>query len=191
MMKPINRLTKFSLVAIAALTLSACTGQPVIKDYDSRVKFETLKSVQWLPNSMASNPLIASFKAENALMAVRIQNAIERNLRAKNLQWTNNQADAYVSFYAKQSNYMTPEPAQFTFGIGSFHRFGGVWYEPAPEYVERTRADLVIQISNQQAQVIWEAKTEIDLEMDDTPQQKEQHIQQLVDTMLKEFPPTP
>lgn len=178
--------------ALAAMMgLSGCSSTTVMKDYDSQANFSVIKQVQWLPAQMATNPQIGQFRAEQSLSAVRVQKAIERVLAAKSFHWTQKNADAYVSFYVEEKRYYTADQPQFTIGLGMGHnvRFGGIWAEPPPEYMEKTTADLVIQILNPEANVIWEAKADFNLDNATTPQQKELQIFERVNKMLADFPP--
>lgn len=181
-------LTAFGLCA--TLLLSGCSQFNVMEDYDSQANFKALKTYQWLPAQLTENDKIAQTSVEHPLTASRVRNAIEVSLNQKGLQSSPSRPSSYVSFHINSKNYMTPDPMTVQFGVGSYHRFGtGFLFETAPDYIESTRSDLVIQIYNNLGKVIWQSKASIALNMETTPKAKEAAIQALVDQMLKNFPP--
>lgn len=185
--------TKPLLVAglTSLLWLSGCSTSQIVRDYDSQANFSSIKQVQWLPASMEKNAKASNFAKNNALNAVRVQKAIERALAAKSFTWTQAQPDAFIRFYVEEKRFYTAEQPRFSVGLGMGHniRFGGIWAEPPPEYMERTSSDLVIEVLNTNGLVIWEAKSPIDFNESSSPQEKEQSILALVTEMLADFPP--
>lgn len=181
----------FSVAAIcSAMLLSGCSQFSVNEDYDSKANFQSLQSFQWLPANLATNEKIAQTRAEEPLMSSRIQVAIEKDLNAKGLHFSQKMPSHYVNFYIDSYKYMTPDSPSFHIGFGRYHRFGtGVMFETPPDYVENTRSDLTIQMFDSSGKVIWQSQARIALDMDGTPKAKEAAVQELVTEMLKNFPP--
>lgn len=186
----LKKLVSLSVV-FSAMVLSGCSQITVNEDYDSKADFQSLQTFQWLPANLATNEKIAETRAQEPLMSARIQHAIEKDLIAKGLQFSQNQPSHYVSFYVNSHKYMTPDSTSFQVGFGRYyHHFGtGMMFETPPDYVENTRSDLIIQMFDSSGKVIWQSEARIALDMDGTPKAKEAAVQALVTEMLKNFPP--
>lgn len=185
----LKRILSALLTASLLLAISGCSHNPVQKDYDSQADFSSIRSLHWLSPEKIANPKIAQFRNEHSLMASRVRNAIARDLQTKRLLLNALPANAYIGFYINQQKHMVPDPLSVHYGFGRGYRFGGIWFESAPDYIEEISTDLVIEIYNPQLRVIWQAQAPFNIQADALPEEKDRQIYRLVQQMLQDFPP--
>jgi len=191
-MKFSNKRQGLALLMVASMgvsLLAGCSQNPVKQDYNSQANFQAMKSIHWLPANQEKNPLIAQFRQSNAVMASRVHNAIAETLKEQSIAVGKDPANGYVTFYLNHKRSMVPDPLTVQYGFGGLFRHGSVWFETAPEYTEEISSTLVIEISNPNYEVIWQAKAPFAIDSKLSPQEKDQEVKAIIAKMLRNFPP--
>ena len=121
------------------------------------------------------------------LNSQRISDAIIRNLQAKGYRYTDN--GKFTVLYDVYVIKDVPSNFSFGFGVGTYswdHGGGGVGatVTPSSDQVE-IRIDMYDPVSKK---VFWTAKMAKKLPDFETPQSRERFFDEVVDTLLKDFP---
>jgi len=176
-------LKPFLLLAFV-ISVSACSTHPVVQDYSSKTQFTNYQTYQWLPQKSST------LASAQPFIAKRIEQAIINNLHAKGAMIVREQPQAYISYDYRIHRTETLEPST-TVGVGFGSRHFGFGSMFPIEYETRVYEDAewIVDIYDQNKQLIWRGKTIRPLETFNTPAEAEQHTQNIIDSILNQFPP--
>ena len=166
-------------IAVAMLSLAPMAFASVKTDYDHRANFERYHTFAWTMSERMSADGIVN----NSLVASRIEQAVDQDLRSKGFQQVDSDPDLRVIYHigAKTQKDLEYFPG---WGRGRWGWYGGDVF--VNRYIkESVVIDLVDAHTNQ---LVWRAfMTDTGGHLADV--QKEKTITKMVDTAFKHFPP--
>ena len=179
-----------SMVLCSSLFLGGCTSIPVNQDYDTSFNFSSIKSVEWLPAANQTPPKAITFEQQNALIAKRIQTAIADQLGQKGIAMrTAGLSDAYVTYHYSTKRVLQQDPVSTSFGFGVFGRHSGMMFRTSPDLYEYEEGRLVIDILGKNNQLLWRGISPSLLTEQATPQETTAIVNQIVASILAQYPP--
>jgi len=178
------------LGALIAVTLTACSTVLVNQDYDTGFNFSSISSVEWLPENQQSEPKAAIFAKQNPLIAKRIQTAILTELKRKGINSrTPGLADAYVTYHYSTERVLQSEPFSNSVGLGVFGQHGGLMFQTQPDLYENKEGKLIIDIISRKGQLLWRGIGSSLLTEQNTPQATTEQVNEVVASILSQYPP--
>ncbi|TRX55773.1 DUF4136 domain-containing protein [Thalassomonas sp. M1454] len=173
------------LVLTITVTANACTSTSVTVDYDPETNFKQLSSYQ-----------MVATKEKNAevdqLTADRIVAAIEAELDKKAINKASSDAAMQISYYTVLEQ--REKKSSFSIGIGGSNRSGssstgvGLGTTIPLDSNFNVYTQITIDIY-QQDKLIWRGYDGFEAEQTISPQEKTQKINELVASILSQFPP--
>jgi len=191
-MKNINLINAFVIL----LFVSGCSTIKVTSDYDPAVSFTGLQSYQWITDSpkKTGDPRIDG----NTLLQKRVRNAVDNSLASKGYQKVSSgKPDFLVTYHVtldKQTEIQT---------INTYNHYGPGWgwgygrnYYPAMGYGTETfvytydQGSLIIDIVEPDSRgLIWRGSATDEVNLSNSPEKKEQKINEAIEKLLEQFPP--
>ena len=185
-MVSLRQLFKLWLLLAVAVSLTACSATPIIQDYSSQTQFENHQTYQWLPSHTAETTLYNN----QPFLAKRIEQAIVKNLTQRGSLIVRQQPQAYISYGYEVFRTETLEP-RTTLGLGwGFRHFGFRTAFPI-DYETQVYKEALwsVNIYDQNQKLIWQGKTQRSVKQFSKPQEAEAYTQEVIDSILNEFPP--
>ncbi len=188
----------FIILAAMVFILGSCATTKVNVDYDKTVDFSKFKTYSFYGWAKDSNKLLSPFDQE------RIQKAFANEFAKRGLKFVKEGGDLTVALYIATQHKQETTATTTTTGMGGYYGYGGYWgYGPAwgwgpsfssshttyntTDYQEGTLIIDVFDTKNQQ--LIWEAVGQ--KRVDENTKGREERIQKLAQTMMKDFPVKP
>lgn len=185
------RSARFVLVFSAALVLAAsgCVGFAVDTDYDPGTDFSGYRSWYWLPPSPTGDPRI-----DNDLVANRIRGAVERSLAARGYAKTSTGEGSFgIGYHGFIQGKVDVQTVDRYYGYGpGWGRYGAGYGGMATEtYVDQyDEGTLILDIVDTRSQkLVWRGSTSARVIEDDSPGERDERAQAVVDAILAKFPP--
>lgn len=196
---------KFGLVVILFLLglLIACKPKlNVNTDYDDSVDFTKFKTYQW--HSRNKHNQLSRDYLGNDIMDQRIRKAINQQLMAKGFQEKMNgdPVDFWVNYSILVENktdirsyntYNGYAPGfRYGMGYGSYGRRAAVGYSTGSEtrVIDYKQGTLIIDILDPKTdKLIWRATGDGRLPKEQTKEEREKMIKQVVEVLMQDFPP--
>ena len=176
-------MVKLVVISIFALAITGCASN-VITDYDSGAVFGNYESWSFVPARADSEIYVT-------LDGSRIREAIEREMAQENLQRVaGDDADLLVAWQILTEERLERAGSGFGFGLGfGSGNFGwGISTQPPIEKV--VEGKLVVElVDSKNRQVVWRAASRRYLEESQSPESRQQLIDQIVTDMFEEYPP--
>ena len=181
--------TLSTLLLGTTLVLSGCTSVPVQQDYNPQHSFKEIKALSWLPLDNPKAAEMQRFEQQEPLTSQRIRTAIIHQLDAQAIRLTPNGSQGYISYHLESQKQLIPDPMDVRIGIGHYGRFGGFMFNTPPNMVEEKTWTLIIDIHRASGEVIWRGSADSYALQGETPQESQRIITDLVQAILKQFPP--
>lgn len=182
--------TKTLFVLLLALTfLTSCSSVQVSQDFDSAYNFAGLTSYNWNTSAKSHDKDILK---DDELLAKRFYTSIDANLAARGYMLAD-QPDFLVTIYYTVTKHIESDPVSpsFGFGFGRHSRYGGVGVATGQTIRQYNRGQLVVEIHEPSAHgLIWKGKGTHEVFTHNNPDKLTQMIEELVEGVLKQFPPT-
>lgn len=183
--------TKFSytLMAVVALVLSACSGIPVSQDFEQGFDFSDLKTFAWDANDDNQWGIAES----NELVDRRIRGAIENTLTARQFSQINAaQADFLVLYNVVVEQRISNSNVSGGVAVGrsSRGRHGSISLSTGSQirtYEQGTMLIDVIDVASDK--LVWRGVSSQALPNLSDPQRLTDHINATVKAILAQFPP--
>lgn len=173
----------FIMFITSLVFLTGCSTIQVDTDYDVKYSFDALKTFT------ISND---DTKQIDSLTADRIQSALISSLQSKGYKISTDNNDAKVSFYLTKSTFTrTDSNVQIGAGFGPYRRLGMGMSVPL-DSTTRTydEGKLTIDIIDTKTnKLIWRGVGQDTLKSFSTPEKKTEYINQVINDILKKFPP--
>ncbi|HKL02013.1 MAG TPA: DUF4136 domain-containing protein [Desulfotignum sp.] len=182
--QPIKGLVLLLLMASAA----ACSGIQVSQDYDTRIPFPDMQTYAWKsPEEKTSDDI----RENNPLLHKRFHENIDRILTEKGYV-RKSDPDFLVDYeYAiKTRIHSEPYTTGFGFGVGRYHRYGGVNIISAPKVYEYDVGTLAIDVYDAGPDtLLWRGMGSEEIAEHPTPEKSTEMVRRIVEAILEQFPP--
>lgn len=173
---------RFLMLSIVALAMTGCASN-VVTDYNSSVVFGNYSSWAFAPATEADSSSFVSLDGS------RIKDAIARELNRKALrQVPQAEADLLVNWQIVEEERLEQTGLGLGFGFGSGN-FG--WALSAPPPVrEIEEGKLVVELADADTkQVVWRAASRRYLNENQSPETRQELIDEVVSEMFSKYPP--
>lgn len=188
----------FFINFIVLCFISGCSSIKVTSDYDPSVSFSRFHSYEWILDApkKTGDPRIDG----NSLLQNRVRLAVDNQLASKGYQKvTLESPDFLVTYHVtldKQTEIQT---------INSYNQYGQGWgwrygrsYYPTMNYGTETlvysyeQGSLIVDIVEPKSrELVWRGSATDKVNFSNSPEQKEQQINEAVQKLLEQFPPQP
>lgn len=183
-------LNALALLLIASL-LAACSGIPVSQDYSPSSDFSALKSYRWDTALLQKEK---DTRGNNPLLNNRIHSAIDRKLASMAYLLTDDaKADFIVSYQTEVRQRLTSDgtSSNVSVGFGNIGSFGAIGLGTGSAVRDEDEATLIIDIlDSQNKTLLWRGSSTRYVYAHKDPEELTQIINQHVDAILAQFPPT-
>lgn len=179
----------FGLIAVTAL-LGACSSIPVSQDYSANSRLVNHSTYQWLPNSLSQTSNAQDLKRMQPFIAQRIEKAIMNNLHARGAMLVRYSPQAYISYGYRIQRTQSLEPSTtIGFGFGS----GNVGFGTSIpiDYETQIYEDAIwtVDIYDSKRQLVWRGEAKKPVQSFSKPADAQRHTQQVIDAIMKQYPP--
>lgn len=184
-------------VLVSAL-LAGCTTFQISTDFDPAANFANLRAYDWTatPQRAASDPLVDT----DTLLRQRVMTAVDGVLARRGYRRTSQNPDFLISFYFTRdrksgASGATYAPVYGGFFGGPYYGYWGGWYYPGYygyAAYPRTYEESLLVIDFQEPahrNLLWRAMIRDYIRFRDTPQSREQRVNEAVTSALDRFPP--
>jgi hypothetical protein len=177
------------LLFLVAVVVSGCSGITVSQDYEKGMNFAELKSYQWKadPDVKSADPSELS-----PLIATRIKNAIEAELKSKGIAYNNNAPDFLIDYNLTVESKISSSNVGTTigFGTGGYGHIGGVVVSTAPDIRQYDEGTLYIDFYTPvDNMLVWRGISSQVIDKHDAPDRVTKQINLNVQKILEQFPP--
>ena len=177
------------LLFLVAMVVSGCSGITVSQDYQKGTNFAELKSFEW-----KVDPDIKQADAPelSPLVATRIQNAIEQELKTKGIAYDNVSPDFLIDYNLTVESKISSSNVGTTigFGTGGYGHIGGVVVSTAPDIRQYDEGTLYIDFYNAADNtLVWRGISSQVIDKHDAPDRVTKQINLNVQKILEQFPP--
>ena len=181
------KISALLLVAVVALSLAGCSSVNITTDYDRAFDFASLKTYDWMATSasaVTADQQAAMF--QTSIVNKNIKNAVNANLAPKGLTQNSTNPDFYVI-----SHLGTEQKVNVTnYGYGYGARWGG--YGGGVDVTQYTQGTLILDfIDAKTKELIWRGVASGALAQNPDPAEAQQKINDIIGSMLAEYPPAP
>ena len=162
------------LLAVAALALGGCAGSTmkVSTDYDRSANFAPLKTYSWRVEQQLPNPL----------MAQRLVDAIDANLKSKGFTKVESGGDITATYHAAADKSVDVQSFQ---SGGPYSCWGGCTTSTTVTPV--TIGTVIVDLVDKNGKMLWRGSATDTVSGD--PKENEAKIQEAVHKMFEKFPP--
>lgn len=167
-------------VAALAATISmlACNPTYVDHDYDVDADFSAYKTFAWLPQTTMSEGQPKATQ-QSSLMENRIKRAVNDGLEAKGLRLTETDPDLELVYHVGIQNVTEIRRTGYSYGFGGTVR--------TDQFQEGTF--ILDMMDSRTKTLVWRGIAEGVLEEFTTPEKIEKNVREVVDKLLRKFPP--
>jgi len=174
------------LLSLAAIVmLAACAKTPDV-DYDKSVDFNTYKTFAWMPEATLENT--GNYKI-STLTEERVREAVTTQLQNQGMELSDiTKADVLINYHASVDKKIDVDT--FNTSYGSRWNYWGVGYNTQTVTHQYDVGTLILDVVDQQSnQLIWRGAREGRLQKNQTPDERNETIKEVVTIILSEFPP--
>jgi hypothetical protein len=165
-------------VLALVMLLAGCNPTYVDHDYDLDADFSAYETFAWLPqNTMSEGQPQAT--QQSSLMESRIKRIINEGLEAKGLRLDADSPDLVLVYHVGVQNITEIRRTGYTYGMGGNVR--------TDHFQEGTF--ILDMMDSQTKKLVWRGIAEGVLEENPTPQQLEKDVRDMVDKLLRKYPP--
>jgi len=182
------RVLAFFIFPVIA-TVSGCSGITVSQDYDKDVDFSAFKTFTWKldPDTKQDDEPEMS-----PLVATRIRNAIEKELHARDIAYSEISPDIQIDYNLKVESKISSSNVGTTigFGTGGYGHIGGVVISTAPDIRQYDEGTLFIDFyTSDDMKLVWRGISSQVIDKHDEPDRVTKQINLNVQKILEQFPP--
>ena len=169
---------RYILVIFVALFFSACSTLSTSVDYDTHYNFKTIQTFAVVHKAK---------EGENTLTNERIESAIKNTLKAKGLKETDVQNADLVFLY--HTNVQNKTDIYTDYQMVGYGRYGGMVIS-TPRTYNYDEGKLIIDAYNPKTnKTVYRAVAVDELPEKETPQEREEYINEVITKTLGNFPP--
>ena len=179
-MRAINAL--FVLFFIG-FTVSCASIYGVQHDYDKQVDFANLKTYDWMQ--------VPEKAGIDSLSVQRVKKAVNAELQAKGLMKTSDNPDFLIAEHLGKKDKV--QVTDWGYGYGpQVGYWGGYWGPGGVSTYEYEEGSLILDfVDAKSKKMIWRGAAKAEVQNIDTPDKSEKLINEVVQEILKNFPPKP
>jgi hypothetical protein len=172
------------------ITMTAgCSGITVSQDYDQKTDFTPFKTYAWKtdPDAVQDDETELS-----PLVAARIRNAIETELKAKGIAYSEASPDFMVDYNLKVESKISSSNVQTSigFGTGGYRSFGAIGISSAPDIRQYDEGTLYIDFyASDENKLVWRGISSQAIDKHQDPDKLTEQINLNVQKILEQFPP--
>ena len=177
------------LLLLTVIAVSGCSGITVSQDYAKDADLTVLKTYHWKVNPEAKQTDDSDL---SPLVATRIRNAIENELKNKGLAYDQNTPDFLIDYNLTVESKISSSNVGTTvgFGTGGYGHIGGVVVSTAPDIRQYDEGTLYIDFySAADDQLVWRGISSQVIDKHDAPDRVTKQINLNVQKILEQFPP--
>ena len=169
-----------TLVLSVIIAFTGCSTLSVSYDFDSEADFTKLKKYDLLPVTKQSEV--------DELIMKRIENAINRNLNAKNFVQNPDSPDFVVVIHVSSQDKW--EVVSWSFPDGRYGGYNRYWNDHRVDVYEYNEGTIMIDILDASSKkLIWRGTGRGMVKPGLSPQARDERIGNAVSDLLKDFPP--
>ena len=184
-------INKFVAVLLSSFFLSSCSTIMVDVDYDDSLSFKNLHRYSWVPGTptKSNNPQLDS----DTILHDRIRGSINSWLSGHGYEKTDlEQADFLVAYFVSVKDQTKVTVLNDYYGYPSGWGYG--YYRPygsSRSYVyEYQQGAIIIDIIDPKTRkLMWRGSATDEVNESETPEKRDQVINEAVDKILEKFPP--
>jgi len=167
----------FLLAAFLGALLAGCSSVSTTVDYDRNVDFGRYRTYSWREGHQA-----------NPISDRRIKDAVDRVLASRGLTRVEGDGDLTVVYHGRTSRQVVVESWGPSWGYGwRWRRIGGPGYTTVREIPVGTL--IVDLVDSREKELVWRGTASRAIEVDATPAEKADDLNESVAKMFREFPP--
>lgn len=177
------------IIFLVITVVAGCSGITVSQDYDKEVDFAALKSFTWKVDPDAKQD---DEPEMSPLVATRVRNAIERELGAKGIVYSEISPDLQIDYNLKVESKISSSNVGTTIGFGSggYGHIGGVVISTAPDIRQYDEGTLFIDFyTSDDLKLVWRGISSQVIDKHDEPDKVTQQINLNVQKIIELFPP--
>jgi uncharacterized protein DUF4136 len=181
-----SRAARVTSALVLALALAGCSSIEVKQDWDPTARFDSLHNWTWQSETPATtgNP-----RLDDPLLHGRIQQAIEGSLAKKGYtRAMSGKPDFYVAYHVALDQKLDARTIYTGYGpYRGWYGVGGAQTVVDQYDVGTLLVDFIDPNSNS---VVWRGSAQSRIQELKTPEERQARIQDAVDRLLQQFPPT-
>jgi hypothetical protein len=180
---------KAIFIILVYAVIAGCSGITVSQDYDQQTDFASLKTYAWKKGPEAAYDDMAEL---SPLVAARIRNAIERELEAKDITYSETSADFLVDYNLKVESRISSSNVQTSigFGTGGYRSFGAIGISSAPDIRQYDEGTLYIDFyASDNNKLVWRGISSQAIDKHADPDTLTEQINLNVQKILEQYPP--
>jgi hypothetical protein len=172
------------LVGIAALLASGCSSVSTSFDYDRETDFSRLNTFAWMPTEQASGNAQQA-QLSNDLFTQRLRRVVNRNLEGKGYSIDTEDPDFVIVYHTGVQDKVNVTNWGYTYGP-----YWGPWGQSVDVH-QYTEGTLIIDFIDWDTKnLVWRGTAQKALTSSNpSPDEVERRLQEIVDKLLKPFPP--
>lgn len=184
------------LIALTWAWLAGCSSVTVNTDFALDQDFSHYRTYAWHPDGIAKSDALDALGGD--IFDRRLRKAMEDALAGKGMH-KGEPADFYINYTVITEDRMAVQTYDTYGGFGpgwGYHRWGGPYYYPYGSPALETsvyyykQGTLIIDVVDAATnKLAWRSTAEGPVEMQGTPEQREQKLRQVVGKMFEQFPP--
>jgi len=179
----------FLFIFVVITVVAGCSGITVSQDYDKDVDFSAFKTFTWKLDPDARQD---DEPEMSPLVATRVRNAIERELNAKGIVYSEMSPDIQIDYNLKVESKISSSNVGTTvgFGTGGYGHVGGVVISTAPDIRQYDEGTLFIDFyTSDDLKLVWRGISSQVIDKHDEPDKVTRQINLNVQKILEQFPP--
>ena len=176
-------------IFLVITAVAGCSGITVSQDYEKGVDFAAFKTFTWKVDPDAKQDDEPEL---SPLVATRIRNAIERELDARGIVYSEISPDIQIDYNLKVESKISSSNVGTTigFGTGGYGHVGGVVISTAPDIRQYDEGTLYIDFyTSNDLKLVWRGISSQVIDKHDEPDKVTQQINLNVQKILEQFPP--
>ena len=177
------------LLVVAFLIVTGCSGITVSQDYDREINFNDLKTYQWKVDPEAKQNGESEL---SPLVATRIRNAVEQELKNKGIAYDNYAPDFLIDYNLTVESKISSSNVGTTvgFGTGGYGHIGGVVISTAPDIRQYDEGTIYIDFyTAADNKLVWRGISSQVIDKHEKPDRVTDQVNLNVHKILEQFPP--
>ena len=173
----------FFVLFLIGFTVSCASIYGVKHDYDQQANFADLKTFDWMP--------VPEKAGINSLVVQRVKKAVNAELQAKGLMMASNNPDFLIAQHLGKKDKV--QVTDWGYSYSHYGRYrGGYWGSTGVSTYEYEEGSLILDfVDAKSKKMIWRGAAKAEVQNIDTPDKSEKLINEVVQEILKNFPPKP
>ncbi len=180
------RIRRFLILPAAALFLAACgSGVNVTSDWSPEIDFSSFESFGWLPDARSDG----AGPASDPFTDQRIRAAIEEQFAERGLQKVSGEGDLMVGYQVTTRTNVSYRTTGTTWGRAGWGGWGGVTTMRTVPVYSQSGTLLISIYQTEGKSLVWHGSGQADLRNITDPELRQERISDVVNRVLRTFPP--